>query len=375
MKIGILTFHYAHNYGAMLQAYALNTYLNKHGYDARIIDYRLPYIYRVHELLNFKQLYLRYSGTNSRFISLLKTLKNYYKHRRKNEKWHKFDMFLNETLLKTKRINKQDEIQDLGFDAIICGSDQIWNSSLTGHLEPIYFCEGLSNILKIAYAASNGSDVVSEKDWFLFRQLISNFDAISVREQGLSNFLNDSGFKNTVVLDPIFLLEKDDWCSICSKVTNQPYLLTYSFNEDPFFFNQVKDIAEKKGLRIFSILYKKYESLDSSYTQITNAGPIEFLSLFRYASFVVTNSFHGTAFSIMFNKQFYSIPPQKGRERIDSLLQELDLTNRICSKQLTVPAANIDYHIVNKKLSVLRDESYKFLNNALNRSNNEHSLC
>lgn len=115
--------------------------------------------------------------------------------------------------------------------------------------------------------------------------------------------------------------------------------------------------------------------MDSSYTQITNAGPIEFLSLFRYASFVVTNSFHGTAFSIMFNKQFYSIPPQKGRERIDSLLQELDLTNRICSKQLTVPAANIDYHIVNKKLSVLRDESYKFLNNALNRSNNEHSLC
>lgn len=84
-EIGILTFHYAHNYGAMLQAYALNTYLNKHGYDARIIDYRLPYIYRVHELLNFKQLYLRYSGTNSRFISLLKTLKNYYKHRRKNE--------------------------------------------------------------------------------------------------------------------------------------------------------------------------------------------------------------------------------------------------------------------------------------------------
>lgn len=375
MKIGILTFHYAHNYGAMLQAYALNTYLNKHGYEAQIIDYRLPYIYRVHELLNFRQLYLRYSETNSRFISLLKTLKNYYKHRRKNEKWHKFDLFLNKTLLKTKRINKKDEIQELGFDAIICGSDQIWNSSLTGHLEPLYFCEGLSNVLKIAYAASNGSDVVLEKDWSLFRQLISNFNAISVREQGLSNFLNARGFKNTVVLDPIFLLEKDDWYSICSKVTNQTYLLTYSFNEDPFFFNHVKDIAEKKGLRIFSILYKKYETLDSSYTQIINAGPIEFLSLFRYASFVVTNSFHGTAFSIMFNKQFYSISPQKGKERIESLLQELDLTNRFYSKHLETPEISIDYKTVNKKLSILRDKSYDFLNNALNRPNNEYSFC
>ena len=364
MNIGILTFHYAHNYGAMLQAYALVTFLRLKGFEAKIIDYRLPFIYDLYELLNFKGFYKRYRRKNNVLIALLKSIKNFSKHKNKLPKWYRFEDFLNNSLIKTSRVYSLEEINQQNFDCIVCGSDQIWNSSLTDRLEPLYFCEGIIAPNKISYAASNGNEKVEPKEWVLFKSYISNFSKISVREKGLSDFLSNKGIANTVVLDPVFLLDKQAWQGVCNPVSIKRYLLTYSFNENPEFFVEAKKLADKKHLQLVCLLFKKNESLSSDIIQVVNGGPKEFVSYFNEASFVVTNSFHGTAFSILMRKQFYTIPPLKGRERVDSLLGALGLTNRITSADFD-DTAIIDYQEVCDKLNLLRQKSWNFLKEAL----------
>lgn len=364
MKIGILTFHYAHNYGAMLQAYALVTFLRLKGYDAQIIDYRLPYIYDMYELLDFKGFYKRYKRMNNTLIAILKSIKNFSKHKNKSPKWYQFEDFLNNSLVKTLRVYCLEDINRLQFDCVICGSDQIWNSSLTGRLEPLYFCKGLVAANIISYAASNGNGKVTAEEWNLFKTYIQNFKKISVREKGLSDFLNHKGVVNTVVLDPVFLLEKQEWERLCFTVPEKRFLLTYSFNENPDFFLEAKKLADKKRLQLVCFLFKKNETLSPEIIQVVNGGPKDFVSYFNQASFVVTNSFHGTAFAVLMQKQFYTVPPMRGRERIDSLLEELELRNRIVNSDFD-DTKIIDYYTVSKKMNLLRQKSWEFLREAL----------
>ena len=364
MKIGILTFHYAHNYGAMLQAYALVTFLRLKGHEAQIIDYRLPFIYDLYELLDFKGFFKRYRRKNNVLIALLKSIKNFSKHKNKSLKWYRFEDFLNNSLIKTSRVYSLGEINKLNFDCVVCGSDQIWNGSLTGGLEPLYFCEGLTAPCKISYAASNGNEIVDTKEWGFFKSYISNFRKISVREKGLSDFLSNHGIANRVVLDPVFLLDKQLWQDVCGPVSVKRYLLTYSFNENPNFFVEAKKLADKKHLQVVCFLFKRNESLSSDIIQIVDGGPKEFVCYFKEASFVVTNSFHGTAFSVLMQKQFYTVPPLRGRERVDSLLDVLGLSDRIANADFD-DKAMIDYHEVCGKLNLLRKKSVNFLTEAL----------
>lgn len=365
MKIGILTFHFAHNYGAMLQAYALSTKLRNMGYDAEIIDYRLPYIYYYLERLDFKGFYKRYRRKNNVVISLLKAIKNYRKHINKPAKWYRFESFLSNYLKKTSRIENEMEISSLDFDAIVCGSDQIWNNILTGQLVPLYFCDGIkSDCIKISYAASNGNEKVEEADWAFFKKYVKNFNCLSVREEGLSQFLTSRGISNEIVLDPIFLLNKEEWASLSCPIEEKNYLLTYSFQENTDFFMEAKKMADKMGLQLVCLVYKRNKLLDNSIIQVDDCGPIEFVSYFRHATFVITNSFHGTAFSILMQKPFYSVPPQKGRERIDSILGLLGLENRIVDKEFNIDSV-IEYQKVNIKLNRLREQSIDYLQKSL----------
>lgn len=367
MKIGILTFHFAHNYGAMLQAYALSMKLRSLGYCAEIIDYRLPYIYKNHELLSFTGLYKRYTQNNSKIISLLKTIKNYHKHKNRDLKWYRFEDFLNETLIKSKRVYSVPEINNLHYECIICGSDQIWNENLTGNLIPLYFCEGISSkTKKITYAASNGNEFIKKELLNDFIHLYKNFNAVSIREKGLSEYLEKLGLSNTLVLDPIFLLDKSEWEKVCIKPKEQNYVLTYSFNETDNFFLIAQDIARYKGKTLVCITFKKL-NLAPNVIQITSCGPKEFLGYFFNADFILTNSFHGTAFSILTQKQFYCIPPQKGRERTDSILQLLDLQDRVIEYNTSVDNSfpSINYEIVYKKLDEFRKRSIEYLTQSI----------
>lgn len=367
MKIGILTFHYAHNYGAMLQAYALSMKLRSLGHCVEIIDYRLPYIYKNHELLSFTGLYKRYTQNNSKIISLLKTIKNYHKHKNKDLKWYRFEDFLNETLIKSKRIYSVSEINALHYECIICGSDQIWNENLTGNLIPLYFCEGISsNTKKLTYAASNGNESIKKELLNDFKRLYKNFNAVSIREKGLAEYLEKRGLPNTLVLDPIFLLDKNEWENICIKPQIQNYILTYSFHETDNFFQIAQSIAHCKEKTLVCITFKKL-NLPPEVIQITSCGPKEFLGYFFNADFILTNSFHGTAFSILTQKQFYCIPPQKGRERIDSILQQLVLQDRIIefNESIDYKFPVINYDEVYKKLDTFKRKSIEYLTQSI----------
>lgn len=365
MNIGILTFHYAHNYGAMLQAYALTTFLKESGHEAKIIDYRLPYIYDRHERLGVVNFYKkRYSHTNI-LIGILKTIKNYPKHYFRPAKWYRFEEFLDNTLSKSDRVDLPENICESSYDAIICGSDQIWNTRLTGSLIPLYFCEGIDAQKKIAYAASNGDDYVDIKHLPEFSKLFQNFDSVSIREAGLSSFLNDAGFHNTCVLDPVFLLSYKVWDNIAEIPDETNYLLTYSFDETPFFFTFAYKIARELGKKMIVFAYEKKKNLPKDVKQYIIGGPKEFVGYVKNADFVITNSFHGTAFSIIYRKQFYCVPPKYGRERIDALLGSMGLVNRIvendCEKKQIEP---LEYSeaLINKQI----ENSMEFINNSLN---------
>ncbi len=365
MKVGILTFHFAHNYGAMLQAYATSIYLRKLGFNAEIIDYRLPFIYRYnHEMFGFWGLFQRYRENNGIILSVIKTIFKYWSHRHPGKKWFRFEDFLNNTMIKSDRIYDINIINRMGYDAIVCGSDQIWNARLTGGLIPEYFGYGLSkDIIKIAYAGSNGATIVDLDLFPLFKKYISSFRAVSIREKGLSDFLNSHGIFNIQVLDPIFLLDKEEWHSIAIKPKEKEYVLTYSFNEPDFFFEMAQNVARTIGKKLVCFLFDYNKKLPSSVIQITDGGPREFLGYIENADFIISNSFHGTAFSILFERQFICVPPTTGRERIDSLLSLLTLSYRICTTlhyPNNIIDSLIDYQSVNSIIESQKKISQNF---------------
>lgn len=365
MKIGILTFHYAHNYGAVLQAYALSTFLKKKGYQAQIVDYRLPYIYNQYLPLDFSYFYYQYKKNNSPLLSFLKACNYYRTHRHRNKQWHRFVLFRKKVLPHTRQVFSLKEIEMLDLDVFIFGSDQIWNNRLTRHLEPIYFGMGFANNKrKISYAGSNGMERVEDDVATQFKCWLKKLDAISVREKGLSSYLKSEGIDNECVLDPIFLLNKNEWTEISTEFVYDNYLLTYSFSEDSNFFDEVLAFAHSRNLKVVSLLYAHRADLANEIIQIVDAGPREFLGYFKNASFVITNSFHGTAFSVLFEQQFLCAIPRKGRERIDSLLENLGLENRVFSESAR-GQKSIDYRMVQERLDKLRESSWQFLHKNL----------
>lgn len=370
MKIGILTFHYAHNYGAMLQAYGLSTKLNLLGYNAEIVDYRLPYIYKNHEKLDFRLFYQKYRNNNNFIVSFLKALRNYRKHCNRDHKWYNFESFLNDSLKISSRRIYSPDLSVLPYDVYICGSDQIWNTHLTGGIQPIYFGYSAKQCTrKIAYAASNGRGEIDNSDLICFLSYLNNLDAVGLREESLAAFLRGkTNLKIETVLDPVFLLNKDEWNLISNKPLETNYLLSYSFNENEDFFPIVRSVGQRLNLKIVRFCFRIDEKLDKSILQISTGGPKEFLGYFENASFVITNSFHGTAFSLLFNKLFYSVPPRKYRERIDSVLSIFDLSNRIVDSILDINLKDdIDYALVETKMELLRKKSISYLTETLNK--------
>ena len=330
MKIGVLTFHFAHNCGAMLQAYALSCYLKKIGHDAELIDYRPSYMYDSIKRYSLKDYITKQCESYGWGYGILRTLRYYYSHYKKTCSWNCFEFFLNNYINKSPYVNNASEINKLDYDIVICGSDQIWNSKITGGIVPIYYCDGLSDsVKKITYAASCGSDIIDEKQKSYVIKLLDNFDYISVREKGFSETLWKLGIKNQLVIDPVFLLREKDWDIIVKKPNIHNYVLAFSFRESPHFFEKSYAIAKQKNMVLVYFSFNKQKNLPKDVIQFTDGGPQDFIGFIKYANVVITNSFHATAFSILFKKEFYCIPPESGRERTDSLLYALKLQNRI----------------------------------------------
>ena len=363
MKIGILTFHRAHNYGAMLQCYALSTYLQDIGYDVQIIDYYPNYFrneYRDHTLSSFIRLPLR---------SKLSYLYEYiFDGTMKRTRRKSFNNFL--SYLPLSKSMDENNISYTGYDIIIIGSDQVWNKKLTCGEDNAFMgnLKHENNIL-VSYAASTeiSEDIFSQNEYY--RSIIDNFDFISTRENAFCEYLKLLGNKEIInVLDPVFLLSESQWSRIAIKPKEDKYLLIYTVPTDKRIYQYAEMVANSKKLKIIEIAPRISKPLKHNcYYTIS---PLEFVGFFKYADYVVTTSFHGTAFSILFRKQFNTILLNRPVDmRSMDILSKFKLKQReVNVENLVLPKAEINYENFENAINHDISASKAFITNFLQYS-------
>lgn len=353
MRIGILTFHCAHNYGAVLQCYALQEFLTKKGHDVNVIDYRPKVITEVYKWFKKERVIRKNLLYASKEMMLLPW---------KKRRHEKFQNFINYKL----NLVPVETITQEPFDVIIVGSDQVWNFNLTEGFDDYYWGNfpHPKGTLIISYAASMQDSWPDELS-IQIKKNLENFSQISVRETSLATKLTEvSGGRNVVqVVDPTLLLDYEDWDAIAKvpKVA-KPYLLLFQVETQNEKAERIaKEMAKRKNLPIVRL--STLVSWETSY-MVMSTSPEEFVGLFKNASFVVCSSFHGTVFSLIFNRPFISVRMGVGKDnRVDNLLRPLGLTNHF------VDVINTDsdytYNSVSEGLKVLKEKSVVFINNRL----------
>lgn len=367
-KIGILTFHASHNYGSMLQAYALQTYLMQIGHEVQIINLR--------PLLQ-KKMYANPSVFVDFSIKKLAKAILYPKLYFNNvKKWNIFEDFLKTYLRITdKEYSTYEEIQkdlyDFGFDVLISGGDQIWNQKCKDFELSYFLPFDLDGVKKISYAPSMGKRALEMKESPYVDNIInyiSHYDVLSVREpdsaEVLSSLLNRTV---DVVADPVFLLGISEYDSLIQEkpIIDGKYLFYYtpSHLAAPKAFNAAKELAKKKGLKFVSSNVLRNQT---GIIQVNAAGPIQFLNLLKHAEFVCGQSFHLAVFSLLYHKEFAvlggDIDP-----RMVNLLNNCHIPNRGINVDSPVfsKMEELNYKKIDGYFDVLREKSVSFLRNSL----------
>lgn len=323
-KIGIITFHTALNYGAVLQTYALQQFLDEKGIHTQIIDYRCPFIDKCYSPF---------------FISDGKILNSLARGIAFGRVIHKkrvaFNRFINQYLhLSRKYLNFDDIEEDREeYSFFISGSDQVW-SPISAGFDPVYFLPFARNEQKVSYAASIGTNTISDEQSAEYKKRLNGFACLSVREGSAVNLLQglDPGREIYVHADPTLLLREECWHKlICKLPDNIPERYVLIFNVEKPLSNVLfaKKVAQEKNLKIVYINDRTLRK-DKDITYVETPSPDVFLSLFANANMIVTNSFHGTVFSIIFQKEFFvELENRKQRNiRVENLLKELQIMGR-----------------------------------------------
>lgn len=359
-KIGILTLPLNTNYGGVLQAYALLTFMKSQGHDAWLINRR---------------------WNNDKNDPVYLTKKWFYH----NIIARNFTKFKNEYLTPmTKPITssqQMESINDEGFDAVIVGSDQVWRFEHTGGVKNNFFLDFITNdTKKISYAASFGIDHIKcdQEKKAEIRKLIQQFDGVSVREDsGVQICKSEFAVDAKHVIDPSLLLEKQDYLKIVDDVESNRIknrLTTYILDDTDDKKQIISDISKNKSLTISSVNKKmgsySFKNLLLNPNKIIIPSISQWIKGFNDAEFVVTDSFHGTAFCIIFNKPFVCIGnKERGLTRFTSLLKIFGLENRLILSQKDLTSdlldKEIDFNKVNEVLNDKREEALQFIKKSL----------
>ena len=362
-KIGILTFHNAHNYGAVLQAYALKTKLGRMGYDAKILNYRNQYIARLYRKVIHIDFWKR-DILPSRWGKVLREAgENLYGLKEWQSQWAVFEQFIKDRLLDGKeQILSLDDLAKEQCNVYILGSDQIWARELTHGFDPVYFGQFAPMSKKISYAASVPNGSIPEAEQEYFKNALASLAHISVREEKLALAVEKlTGKEVTTVVDPTLLLEKADYEDLLYKdrIVKEKYIFAYYVVENEMLSKCAQRAAKEYGYRLIELHYKKTPKIKGE-NMIFDAGPSEFLTYIRDAELVLTNSFHGTVFSVLFQKLFYSVYKENGR--ITNLLTFLNLERRHIETDTKMDFKDkIDYTTVAEKLCSYREKSVEYL--------------
>lgn len=368
MKIGILTFHCAHNYGAVLQCYALQETLRGMGYEVEVINYQPEYIRKVYKVINLQR--IRSKNPLKVIFKIIKELillpKRYKRHRA-------FNNFINTKIKLSPGIFYLNKEIPSNYDRYVIGSDQVWNSLITNGFDPTFlghFTFPKKSKKYISYAVSTESKAISKDSLSFLEESLKNFDAISVRENWIAQILQPLTKKEIhITIDPTLLINAEIWNKLIHKsYTKYPYILIYQVRENENTRRIANELCIQLKCKIIEIgaYVCTYKRAKDSRT-IIDATPEDFLTLIKNASCVVTSSFHGTIFSILFKKDFYCLELNDGADsRSASLLSQLKLTNRLITKDETPSFSHVVYNDdIDKNIADLRAHSMAFLRNSL----------
>lgn len=365
MKIDIITFHNTSNFGATLQCTALFNYLKKQRHEVQVINY-LP-VYVTDKKSAAKEL-RNVARSKNKVKAAVKGIAYLSKAKEIKERDRRFEEFINSNLSISETYSTYEDIKSNPPEAnlYICGSDQIWNPALTGgELDEAFFLRFTSG-RKAAYGASMGEFEIEEhKDQL--RKLTSDFGAISVRESSTAVRLSAVLEREvSTVLDCTLLLKKEDYEAMEKPVnTHDSYVLVYDMQRSSVTDQLAQNLARQENLKIIDISPNPFITHKNS-TKMIGIGPGEFLTLVKNAEYVVTNSFHGTVFSIIYGKQFFSVPHSTRSGRVVDLLNSLNLSERLVRSGELQDMNPVNYDIVYSVLEGTRQGSYAYLNNVLN---------
>ena len=367
MLVYTLTTQYANNMGALLQCYALSKYLlENEGIDCKVLDYRPLGANRSWALFNRPR-------SIKDFVKNIYCILNPILFANKIQKNRTMKQFIRNYIPLTEREYHRSDIETNPpfADAFICGSDQIWNFKYRCDLTYFFDFADKDKSKIIAYAPSIADPWTDEKAAFIAPYL-KRFDCLSIREQeNLEQVRALSPDNNPVVAaDPVFLLEKMQWDDIADdkRKPDEPYIFCYFLSVPQLAVETVKKMRELTGLKVLHFNLNAFDKFKSDYN-IRNGNPNEFIALIKNATYVCTNSFHCSAFSIIYRKNFVFVPKHMANERISNLVKNFGLSNVFVTqdkvKNMNRHDLIVDYQLTDKKGKEFIDSSKEYLHKAL----------
>lgn len=363
-KVGIITFHGAHNYGSSLQSYALQKTMSNLGYDCEIINFRTEEQKDQYTPLT-KRKGLKYVVKNAYFLL------NYSW---RKAKYDKFEDFIENMLVKSpKEYSTLDQLynEELPYSHIVSGSDQIWNTA-PNDANMAYFLPFVKNAKRIAYAPSFGQ-LGNIKRQDEIKKYLNDYDFISVRDEfGRDLVKKLTGRETEILVDPTMLFTKERWTRLIDSkpLINGEYIFFYTLFANKEMIKVVKNISNILGMPVvISNISNQYE-IFSGFRKYTKSGPLEFINLVNNAKFVCTSSFHGTVFSILLHKPFIAIDGDSDK-RISTLLNVCELNKcaiksaEVISKDKVDELLNTDFSTADANIEIQRQKALAFLSESL----------
>lgn len=357
MKIGILTFHRALNYGAILQCYALYETFRNRGHNVEVIDYRPPYIEK------YRKLFYRKDFDKRSFLSKSAFLVSFpFRWYAKRNAAKAFDSFLNEKMKLSVVVYKKEQIPSY-YDAIVFGSDQIWSPQICEGFDPLFWGQFFKGMTKFyAFSASvGGHNLLTVDEWKEINKKLNSFDDVSVRESRLKqDLLSYTGRDVKLTIDPTFLLDKAIFEKMSIKPSEQHYVLLFTLEKNGKAEMFAKRIANERNCDVIRVkAIPNYLIRETCYVK-SAISPEEFCGYFMYADFIVTISFHGTAMSVIFNKNFYTLHSEQ-EDRALNLLQSVKLEDRMVNPDEVTIITNVNHSQTDSYILDMRKESLKYI--------------
>lgn len=360
--------------GAVLQALSTNRIIfNTKDVQSDLIDYRLGIIEFYRKPFNLRRPF-KQKGIGKILKGIIS---EFYFLPRRYKAYKKTNAFVKKHLTTSSKFTKKSDLNVLNheYDGFVVGSDMVWNPLMSENLDGFYFAKFASpDKIVFLYAASVGQEKVEEE---VLRRIIKNtshFKNVSLRERTTANQLQALTNRHIYYcIDPTLLTKMSDWEKYTDKFKyrNESYIFVFMLEPNKDMVTLVEKIAHERNLKIYTYNFKR-RFHSKNVKSVPPMGPGEFLDAINKAQVIVTNSFHGCAFSILFNKDFYALPHSTRSLRITDLLESLSLMNRFVTDVASVDfSQKIDYEKVNEKLDKIRQESYDYINKSLGIRVNE----